>query len=1284
MKATPESNDRETSPLDPSFDPAWYLSQYPDVAASGLDPWFHYCRFGKSEGRLPYPNAVPVLEHWLWRGAHEVVLHKLEQILEDCDTQTAENSYIYDGSHRPLQSQQVISARWALARWYAHQKNWQNVLETLCPDGQLIEAEFVGIPLLALEAANHFAATQFVDLAQALSQCSFLSSSSITVSSKSLTQSAALSPPSSIAPFDSILRALKTGFSQHSDTALALANAVLLFKCLEKAQSDRDMSLEFDQLRELLGVESLGASKRFGLQGVSTDHGDDRVSNDSRFAKCDHLRLRWINSVFANAGLAVVNKRLTDQRLTIDNLVKAGSDQSISRSSPENPLSDLRPLISVIIPMHNAGQGIQTALLSLFEQTWRPLEIIVVDDSSIDDSVAIVSRLQSQLCNQLDAQLQGDVCAQSNAQFRAEFCTESPDGLSLSLIRSKSNRGAYAARNLGLANATGEFVTVHDSDDWSHPQKLEKQVLKLLESPSLRGCFSHWVRASKDLVFTHWRIEPDGWTYRNMSSLMCRHSVFDALGSWDEVKVNGDTEFHERLVKIFGLDAVTDVLPGVPLSFGRISHDSLSQANDTHLITQYRGVRHDYMASARRWHEAFAIEHRADGVAADNAPSAQSPDTGSRCPRRLRTRGSQAAPDLRSGLYLPACSGYRPFPAPSVICPDSLKTRFIHPLDEIQASGLFDAAWYIRNYLDLQKHIIDPLQHYWEVGAREGRDPGPNFSTTGYLALNSQSVGGDNPLLHFIRRAVKVGKSGKDSGRNDKRASAEPVLTEVKVKALPQSSMREALPVFIGEVKHKRSSPTVMLVGHAAGGMLYGAERSLVDVARSIHALGLNLVVVLPTAINASYIQTLQACSSSVAVMPFGWWQRGKGAEETTVDHFIRLIDQYRVDLVHVNTLVLNEPLVAARQRGIPCLVHVRELLEHDETLRDDLNVTASEMRQRLLCMTDGLIANSLQVLRWLCDGSSASTADTATAELASKSKTTHTQSERASTNRSANGNREESALGSPGDLGAKPDGGFGGFRESERRGANADQDSIRLPNDLIFQVTNTVDMGRLLALPMQRKQASTRRRSSNLVVGMISSNHPKKGLNDVFEIASCLELIDANVSLVLFGPETAELRVLLDRHSARGNRQHTGSVKGARQPGGAGSNIRIRYGGYVADPADALAKVDVLINVSRFQESFGRTALEAMAAAKPVVGYRWGALPELVVDGKTGYLVPLGDHQAIADCLIRLSQNKALRIRLGHAGRRRAVSLFSSTRLCEQLRKVYEAFGLITSLPSH
>lgn len=90
-----------------------------------------------------------------------------------------------------------------------------------------------------------------------------------------------------------------------------------------------------------------------------------------------------------------------------------------------------------------------------------------------------------------------------------------------------------------------------------------------------------------------------------------------------------------------------------------------------------------------------------------------------------------------------------------------------------------------------------------------------------------------------------------------------------------------------------------------------------------------------------------------------------------------------------------------------------------------------------------------------------------------------------------------------------------------------------------------------------------------------------------------------------------------------------------------------------------AYAAADVVCQVSRWEEVFGFVIAEAMAAGRPVVGTRVGGIPELIRDGVTGYLVPRGDVHAMAERILRLIANPALRSEMGAAGRASAERMF-------------------------
>jgi glycosyltransferase involved in cell wall biosynthesis len=88
--------------------------------------------------------------------------------------------------------------------------------------------------------------------------------------------------------------------------------------------------------------------------------------------------------------------------------------------------------------------------------------------------------------------------------------------------------------------------------------------------------------------------------------------------------------------------------------------------------------------------------------------------------------------------------------------------------------------------------------------------------------------------------------------------------------------------------------------------------------------------------------------------------------------------------------------------------------------------------------------------------------------------------------------------------------------------------------------------------------------------------------------------------------------------------------------------------------------------------EGFGLVLLEAMAAARPIVASRVATIPEVVVDGETGILVPAGDALALAEALTRLAHNPLLAREMGEAGRRRLRDQFSVEKMVGDTERLY------------
>ena len=114
---------------------------------------------------------------------------------------------------------------------------------------------------------------------------------------------------------------------------------------------------------------------------------------------------------------------------------------------------------------------------------------------------------------------------------------------------------------------------------------------------------------------------------------------------------------------------------------------------------------------------------------------------------------------------------------------------------------------------------------------------------------------------------------------------------------------------------------------------------------------------------------------------------------------------------------------------------------------------------------------------------------------------------------------------------------------------------------------------------------------------------------------------------------------------------------------------------GFVSDVRGFMAGCDVIAfpTTPRFGEGFGLAALEAQAAGRPVVATRVASLPEVVADGETGLLVDPDDDRALADGLIRLASEAALRKRMGAGARSRTIRAFSLDAMVDGTLAVYD-----------
>lgn len=184
-------------------------------------------------------------------------------------------------------------------------------------------------------------------------------------------------------------------------------------------------------------------------------------------------------------------------------------------------------LVSVIIPTFNRSELLNQAIQSVFDQKYRPIECVVVDDGSTDDTHEILESWQSQ-CN---------------------------ENFALQYLRQK-NAGASSARNRGTRKSRGEFIQYLDSDDLLYPNKLANQVSVLNRFRNVDGIFGDWeVGSTNEREFVKASRDKDliaqflGRQCISVFSFLMRRSVISKIGPWDEqLRREEEIDFHLRAV----------------------------------------------------------------------------------------------------------------------------------------------------------------------------------------------------------------------------------------------------------------------------------------------------------------------------------------------------------------------------------------------------------------------------------------------------------------------------------------------------------------------------------------------------------------------------------------------------------------------------------------------------------------------------------------------------------------------------------------------------------------
>ena len=210
------------------------------------------------------------------------------------------------------------------------------------------------------------------------------------------------------------------------------------------------------------------------------------------------------------------------------------------------------------------------------------------------------------------------------------------------------------------------------------------------------------------------------------------------------------------------------------------------------------------------------------------------------------------------------------------------------------------------------------------------------------------------------------------------------------------------------------------------------------------------------------------------------------------------------------------------------------------------------------------------------------------------------------------------------------------------------------LPAHRFVRIYNSVDASRCAAdgSALRRKYGIPEDRQ---VVLQVSWVIPEKGFDDL--LAAARLVVDRNPAAhFLMTGEGADRQRLMAETSQAGLQDH------------------VTWTGIVAKPIESglYAAADVVCQLSRWEEAFGYVIAEALASGKPVIGTRVGAIPELVRQGQTGFLVERRNPADVAARILELLGDPDLRRRMGEAGRRLAVEEFDQQTNVARLMALY------------
>lgn len=209
--------------------------------------------------------------------------------------------------------------------------------------------------------------------------------------------------------------------------------------------------------------------------------------------------------------------------------------------------------------------------------------------------------------------------------------------------------------------------------------------------------------------------------------------------------------------------------------------------------------------------------------------------------------------------------------------------------------------------------------------------------------------------------------------------------------------------------------------------------------------------------------------------------------------------------------------------------------------------------------------------------------------------------------------------------------------------------------------IPNGIDLKRFEQPPSEAERKALRAKlgfeHARLLVGTVGSMLPLKGHEEFVRAAQLIAAQREDAGFVIIGGDEAR------------NLEYRTSVE--RMIAELKLTNRVRIINWPEELAQFYAALDVYVSASH-TEAFGLSIVEAMASARPIVATATEGAQEIIIDGMTGQLVPIGDAEKLAGAIAALLENEAQRNDFGTRAREEAYSRFGLERMTEATERVY------------